>query len=256
MLYVIIGTDTQQGHVTFEALCASLTTTHPDMTVVHIDADTYTGGRVEGLIWERGLFGEKSLIVLDRILIRDDVRDTMMSLWGEIATSENIFIWREGTVDAATKKKMEHYAEKIVENNLPSIPYKHGASALGGSRITPTSALRTSFSTFDLADAVALRDKKRAWSLLARARMFDLAPEEVQGTLFWQVKMMILAKNIRSAEDAGMKPYVFTKAKRGADKFTQKELHTLSMLLVGGYHTAHRGGIPLFDAMEEIILGL
>jgi DNA polymerase III delta subunit len=80
--------------------------------------------------------------------------------------------------------------------------------------------------------------------------------EEVHVNLSWQVRMMLLASQSESAAQAGLKPFVYNKAKAYAKKYSQKELRALSRELVSMHHRVRQGRGELGVALERLILSL
>lgn len=113
-----------------------------------------------------------------------------------------------------------------------------------------------SFNTFAMADALARKDKKSLWVLLQNARHHNVSAEEIIGTLFWQLKSLRLAAETSSALEAGMKPFMYTKAKSALGKFAPGELTTLSRTLLSLYHDGHSGKRDIDLALEKFLLTL
>ena len=273
MLYVILGTDRIMSRSKFATLRDSLIAKRPDASVAVFDEDTCDVAALPSLAASAGLFSAKSLVVLDSVLGDEAIREAVVNILSDISASENVFMLYEEKVDAKTKKSLEKYAEHMDVYDAPKLAFR-GVPVKRAAPVSEHARMCAAFSGFDLADAVASRDKKRAWMfvlqehpravssrdkkrawmLLQHARMCDVGAEEIHGTIFWQVKMMLVCKDANSAEQAGVKPFVFGKSKRGANSFTTEELRMLSGNLVHAYHEAHRGGMPLYDALETLIL--
>ena len=156
----------------------------------------------------------------------------------EIAESPNVFIVLEGDVDKKTLLAITDVAEKVqlFEN-------KEGKK-------------KPEFNIFSLTDAFGRRDKKNLWVLYQKAVASGAVPEEIHGILFWQLKSMLLAVTAKTAGEAGVAPFVFTKAKSFLKNYTPEELKTLSSKLVHMYHDAHRGIHDFEIALERLILTL
>jgi hypothetical protein len=98
------------------------------------------------------------------------------------------------------------------------------------------------------------RDKKQLWVLYTKAKMREIAAEEIHGILFWQAKAMILAAQTRSAKEAGLNPYVYDKSKASLHKYSLEEMKLISTKLVSIYHNARRGLGDFDGALEKFIL--
>jgi len=100
------------------------------------------------------------------------------------------------------------------------------------------------------------QDELLAWILLAKAWRNNLSNEEIIGTLYWQVKMLRLVERTKNAEEAGQKPFVYSKAKRSLRQFTEGELDSLSRDLLSIYHEGHLGRRDMDSALERWVLSL
>jgi hypothetical protein len=110
------------------------------------------------------------------------------------------------------------------------------------------------FNIFSLTDAFGRRDKKNLWVLFQKAVESGAVPEEIHGILFWQLKSMLLAHACKSAAEAGVKPFVWSKARTFAKNWSEEELKNLSAKMVSLYHDAHRGIYEFPIALERLIL--
>lgn len=112
------------------------------------------------------------------------------------------------------------------------------------------------FNIFTLTDALASRDKKNAWILYRKAIAAGMVPEEIFWKLVWQVKSLMLASRTKTAEEAGMKAYPYSKAKGYLQKWPEGELEQLSEKLVIGYHECRLGKEEMETLIEKVLLGL
>lgn len=165
------------------------------------------------------LFGERYGYRLANLLSRDDSLDEVLP---HLSDSPHLFLIEE---DKLLKNKKELLAEA-------------GARVFeaGGERAVPSEH----FNLFALADAMGGRDRKKLWLLLTKALQDGYEPEEIAGVLHWQARAMLAASRASSAREAGLKEFVYGKAKRygslwGAD------LSELSRTLLSVYHQGHRG---------------
>jgi len=109
-------------------------------------------------------------------------------------------------------------------------------------------------SVFELTDAFALGDRKNAWILYRKLVESGSAAEEIHGALSWQARAMVLASKAKTAEEAGLKPFVYSKAKRAASKMTVEQTEEISRELVKILHTSRMGGGDLEDLLEVFLL--
>ncbi len=111
---------------------------------------------------------------------------------------------------------------------------------------------------FAIADAVGVRDKKRAWVEFEKLRRHGAAMEEVHGTIFWAFKSMYITQ-VLSKSDAlatGMKEFTYRNYYGFAKKYLKKELEDKLSELKDMYHHGHRGEGELEVLMEQFLLRL
>lgn len=112
------------------------------------------------------------------------------------------------------------------------------------------------FNVFALTDAIGARKKRDAWVLYHKALASGMVPEEVFFKLVWQVKTMLLAQKTKTAEEAEMKSFPYSKAKGFLRNFKPGELEKLSQDLVRGYHEIRRGNGEAETLVEKTLLSL
>src|SRR5687767_5316113 len=94
------------------------------------------------------------------------------------------------------------------------------------------------FNIFAFTDALGAKNKKEAWILYQKALAAGVSAEEIFFKVAWQVKTMLIAKRTKSADEADMKAYPYSKAKGFLKNFKPGELEKLSLEIVIGYHLA------------------
>ncbi|MDE1874643.1 MAG: hypothetical protein KGI79_02550 [Patescibacteria group bacterium] len=239
MLYVIHGTDIDTAREKSHALFDALREKKPDAAAGIMRAEEVVPDRLEELTQTQGLFENKQIIFMDRVLETPEIRDIVLDKIDAIKESPNIFIFFEGKLTKDVLKKLEKRAEKITEYEL--------AEAAGEKR---------DGSFFALADALAARDKKRLWILMREAFDKDAAPEEIHGILFWQAKSLALAGRTANAAEAGLNPFVYGKAKRALGNWKDGDIDALLSQLVHMYHRAHRGQAEFEIELEKLALDI
>lgn len=115
---------------------------------------------------------------------------------------------------------------------------------------------RTDFNVFTFTDAVGAKQKKQAWILFRKALSVGVSAEEIFYKLVWQIKSMLIASKIKSAEEADMKTFPYNKAKGFLKNFKPDELEALSEKLVVGYHSVRRGEGEMETFVEKTLLSL
>lgn len=237
MLYAFYGGDEAKAKDKAEALVSSLLEKRPDASVRRFDAESFSPDLIPELLQGQGLFVEKCIVILDRVLGSDAHQATLLKVLPEVAQSDNIFVVIEGELLAAPKKKLEQHASKT----------QHFAA---------DKKTTERFNAFALADALGARDKKRLWLLYQEALLNGLVAEELHGTLVWQVKSMALTHVTTTPDEAGMKPFPYKKAQGFAKNYSPDEVKEKWFSLLEVYHEARRGKGELSVLLEKWVLAL
>lgn len=241
MIYLLHGTDRDKARKKMTELVIALQTKKPDLSLVKVTDETWNRDDLPALIGSQGLFERKMLIQAEYLLAKKaESAEAILESLVDIAESENVFIFLEGEVDAATRKKLEAKAHKAQEFEKPDVPEP-----------------RPDFNVFALTDALGRRDKKSLWVLYQEAMRKNVQPEEIHGILFWQVKSMLLVieggPSVTPAS-TGLAPFVFKKAEQFSQNYNKQELEQLSLKLVTIFHDARASGAELGSALEQFIL--
>jgi len=237
MIYLIHGKDTIKAQQKLHALVDTILMQRPDTSYIRLSDESFETERLPELISGQGLFEHRRVIVFDQVLNNKDISHIIFEQLADIAQSENIFIFFEKALNKATLNKLEKKAEKVQE--FVSIK---------------SSEKKKRFDIFSLTDALGGRDKKKLWVLYHKALSESVAPEEICGILFWQIKSMILTQGAKSAKEAGLNPFVFRKSQSFLTRYSEKELCDFSARLVDLYHGARRGAVDFSVGMEQFIL--
>ena len=238
MLYFLYGTDTEKAREKARELLETLQKKKPDAAVFRIEPEKWGEVHLEELIGGQGLFSQKLVIFADKLFENEEARVAIEKNLEKIGTSENIFIFLERKVAKPFLLAIAEVAKKVQE--FPSREREK----------------KPEFNIFSLTDAFGRRDKKKLWVLYQKALQTEAVPEEIHGILSWQLKSMLLVAEAKTAGEAGVAPFVFTKAKNFLKNYSVPELQTLSSKLVRMYHDAHRGIHDFEIALERLILTL
>lgn len=231
MLRVFYGTDTIK--VRQQALSYLESLKERGVALNIIDAGSYEPGMVKNAAAAVSLFGGLQAYLVDTPSEKADLEAEVIDNLKSLAASIDEFIVIEGALLAAEKKVYEKHADKMEE-------YKGEG--------------KERFNTFALADALAKRDKKLLWVLWQQAIRNGIAPEELVGILWWQLKTLRLAAITPSATVAGLKDFPYRKAKSALVKFKPGELETLSRSLLSHTHESRIGREDLLISLERWIL--
>ena len=203
-------------------------------TVERYEVDNYEEGMVPSLAGGASLFGGTRAVVFEGFSKDERAQNELSEALEILSESSDSFIILDEKVLPTVLKEYKKYAKECVEMKDETVR----------------------FNTFALADALANKDKKTLWLLLIRARVAGVTPEEIAGTLFWQLKSLRFAKITKNPDEAGMKEFPYSKAKRASAKFKTEELQSLSQSLISLYHKGHLGLTDLDLALEKWVLGV
>ncbi|MFM2374684.1 MAG: hypothetical protein RLZZ234_679 [Candidatus Parcubacteria bacterium] len=230
MLHVFSGADVIETRK--RALAFVTTVADAGSAVRTVLPEQYADGAIRGVSQSASLFGGTECVVFDGVCEDEGAHAELIASAELLAASPHTIVVIEGKLLAPDVKELRAYAETWFESKASET---------------------VRFNPFSMADALAKKDKKTLWLLLIRAREAGLAPEEIIGTLFWQLKAMRLAKLVGSAAEADMKDFPFNKAKSAARNFTTEDLASLSSSLVALYHEGHLG-TDIDLALEKWVL--
>jgi DNA polymerase III delta subunit len=234
MLYVFLGDDRQKNVSDMHRLKSEILKDIPDLDEYYLEGGETGVSEVQFFLQGTDLFSKKRLVVLDNFSGNIEPWNFLLENAKEYKNSEHIFIVLDEIVDPLVTKTFTTHAEKVSVARQP--------------------LERELFTIFSLADAVASRNKKQAWIEYQKAVLSGKSAEEIHGTLFWQIKALMLASKSKTANEAGMKPYPFSKAQQASKKFSQDELTNKLETLLEVYHESRMGKRNLDLALEEFVL--
>lgn len=245
MLYFFYGNDQGKVRDAARASKRSFLKKNPTASVFAIDAKNLNEGRLDELLSGGGLFDDKRIIVCENAF---DTGDNDDDTNGADDSSEHL-IRRLPDMNAS----LHHCViiAKKANKKILSALEKAGASV---EKFSTES--KKDVSVFALADALGEKDKKKLWVLLQKEIQKGTEAEGLTGTLFWKVKTMILAKHARSASEAGLAPFVWSKTTAHAKKWTDAELVALSSKLVRVFHDGHAGEAEPYATLEAFVLDI
>lgn len=246
MLYVFYGTDVARSHEKAHKLIDSLRAKKPDASYVPINGDSWRTPVIEEHLGGQGLFSNKYIVFLDRVTENAEAKEGIDEFLPAMAESSNIFVMLEGKSNVESRKAIEKSAEKVVVTDLPVV-----ARSFGGG-----DGAKGEFNIFSLSDAVGSRDRAKSWMIYRQAVDQGIESESILGTLFWQVKSMVVAAGGKSATDTGLSPFVFSKSKKYATNYEGSALGKLLTRIVTLYHDGHRGVVDLELGTEKLLLEL
>ena len=235
MLTVLVGLDTNARAKRLETLLAPMRRHGADIrtyTDVNFSVDA-----VRDTAQSQSLFGDTIVSVLSGVADTAELRDAVESLIPVLVESPHQFIIVENAFLVGFLRKVESKKGIVEKFDLKEKPKKEEV-----------------FNSFLLTDAFSDRKRSLAWPLYRKAISLGVEPRELHGKIYWVVKSMLVAGNARTASDSGLNPFVYQKAKRGAEKFAREELMAMLEILTTMYHETLVSGIDMETALESFLL--
>lgn len=176
------------------------------------------------------LFEKKHLVVCNRVLENPGARIFVEKNIERISATPNIFLFFEEEIEEKLLDLFKKYSEKVQEFKLKKVREN-----------------QKDYKPFAICDAVAEKNKNRAWVLFQKALLSGVPAEEVFYKIVWQIKALLLIK--KYPKETGLHPFVVQKNLANVKNFTEKELTDYSFELLKIYHNVRKG-------LEEFPLGL
>lgn len=237
MLYLIYGSDTHKARKKLHDLLDLAKKKRPEAELFKITTENWSDTQFDELLVSQGLFEQKYTTVLDNVFEKKEFKEYVLDKLEEMAESEQIFLMLEGAVDASSIKKIEKHAKQVQE-------------------FTKAEGKKPTFNIFAVTDGLVQKDKKKLWTSYVDFAQKGVAPEEIHGILFWQVKNMILASRAKDAKDSGLTPYAYKTALSGGRNYKTEELLGMSSGLVNMTHRVRQGEGDLNVMLEKWVLSL
>lgn len=241
MLYLFFGSDYQKARAQFHAAIAQAREKQPHAKVLTVDPTTTPPDDSLDSLTHPQLFADPRIILIDEM---EEVPGWELTpeRASACAAADDIVFAIAGTFSKKSIKEAEKAGGKVFECKK---------SAQGAAKAKKDSSSK---SRFALTDAFAQKDKKRAWLLYRTLIDEGAAPEELHGLLAWQIKALVLSAKASSAKEAGLKPFVYQKAKEFLRRWDKKELADTYKEFVTLYHESRRGNRELETAIEKFLL--
>lgn len=204
-----------------------------DTEVAYIEAEAFLPGQLTEAMHGSSLFAAPYVYVLDTPSANAEYQSEVLANVSDLAESSHRFLILENQLKAVEKKTFAKHTDSITDCSI---------------------VLAKRPDAFAMTNCLCERNKRRLWLELQTARRGGLRPEEIIGTLWWQLKTLRLAAITSSASEAGMKEYPYKKAKQALRAFSLAEVEQLSTKLLQVYHDGHAGVRDIDLALEEWVL--
>lgn len=239
MIYFYHGDKEKILREKVHALITSLEKKRPEAEIFTFTTENVSASFLEELSESGGLFDPKHIVFLDHVCEGLDLEEgELKRIIPLLQASESVFIILEQKLSAPHEKLIVKHAEKTVHlsQNIKS--------------------QKETFNMFALTDALLGRDKIKLWTLYLEAIHSGEKPEDIHGILFWQAKSMALAHKTKSAKEAGLKPFVYSKSKKGETSYSDYEIERMPWSLVEVLHRARLESEDFELSLERWVLAL
>jgi hypothetical protein len=171
MLYFFSGTDRDKVRAEMQKEIARAGKVAETVRVT----DAHTPSDFHAAMQGGGMFGGLRVVVFQSVLQNEEMAPALLEALEMLKVASESFMLYEEKVDAATRKKIEKYAEKSV-------------------RFDSAKKERDN-QMFELANALQRGDKKKLWVEYMHELAKGTAPEALHGILFWAAKQQFLKSN-------------------------------------------------------------
>ncbi len=308
MLYLFFGEDNFRSRERLHEFLEQLSDSKDRMfSLSWLDADTFAKPSFEELVREESLFGGHYIIVCENLFQEEDFSDFLVKNLELCACSKKIFVFCEDEVEPSHLRNFQKFAAKIEEFSFlpPSQLRVWLEKEAKEKKVEMTSGLREELiqqcgnnlwllsqeiekyalnsekgflgkkkevekvNIFHLTDAIAAKDRSRAWFLFQKAMLSGADIEEIFWKIVWQVKNLLMIKKLQFASPTGgplsekkitekthLHPYVVKKTVSSIRLYTEEELARYSSELINLYNNARRGRTDFETGIEKFLIKL
>ena len=197
MLYVFCG-DRFSARETSKAFVAACRKKREHAEYIHLSS-TVGQQSLEELLFGQGLFERKYIVFCDEIL-RDSVAGHLFENLSSYHESPHMFVLFEPSLGASDEKQLS------------------GAGAVV-QRCAGQAQPSTGKELFVFTDVFLRRNTSNTFVALHRLLEGGELPSSILTILLWQLRTLVLVSLSETASQTGLKPFVYTKAKRALSQF-------------------------------------
>lgn len=297
MFYVLYGKDTFRTKRKLKELRGFFHSKTGDLGIFQASGENFDRPQFEEFLTAKNLFSGKNVVICENIFENKSFADFALKNLDKFAGSKNTFLFLEEEInedilplikekaekaqkfDPLSGAKLEKWLEeeterkkiKISQADKSAVLEKCGSDlwcvdsetekfSLGGKMQPPKQI--SDYNPFAICDAVAGKDRKRAWMLLQQAMLNGAPAEEIFWKIWWQIKNLLVVKKlseekaVNAEKESGLKLYPFKKALFAVKNFSQSELENLSWNLVDLFHQSKIGRMDMEIGLEKLIVNL
>lgn len=151
------------------------------------------------------LFEKKNIFVISNVCENPETRDLLEKIVNEIIESSEKFILSERNLLAPFLKKVSKKSE-IIRFDEKEEEKKQDSNI------------------FALTDAYSERKRSHTWAIYRSLISSGVDVYDIHSKILWVIKNLIIVKRVSSVSNSGLHPYVFSKTKKSAEKFSLEKL--------------------------------
>jgi len=236
MIYLFYGSDRKKALKQALGIIDKKVSEKPDAVVFKIDSTNLSHNLLAEMCGSQGLFEQKYIVHIKDAFQEEESKEVVFAFLKDLQASENIFIMTDGAILKKDFTKIEKHAEKVWE-------------------LVGKEKLKSEENIFAITNYLLARDKKNLWIEYQKLKN-SFAIEEIHGTLFWCFKNIALVSKSKTAQETGLKPFVFSNTKRAVVKFSQEEIDEKFWSLTKILGDSRRGEGELDVLLERWVLGV
>jgi DNA polymerase III delta subunit len=297
MLYLLYGADTYRAKKNLREIVEKFLVSGSVNNLLRVTPENFSAAEFAEVARAASLLGGKYLYVGEGLIADPTARVAVLKELAAVKSSENVIVlWEEEIAEeilAALKteaNKVTEFAKlsgarlknfvaeeaaargvKISEAQLATIIAAHSDDfwgavqdleklALGGQVAVAEHVPEEGESMFDLLDAFAVRDGRRAILLYEKYKSHGVPVEEIAWRLLWQVKTLSIIQALHGRSPAeikketGLHEFVIKKNSAAAAKWRVHEARENYLCLLGAMQSARLGETDLDYALTNLLL--
>jgi len=238
MLYFLFGENTEIVRIKFNELQKAFLKKTGGFPVSRIDDDNFSENIALDILKSESLFSSPNFVVGRNLLAGEQSGKFFLENISLVSGSSAIFLLWEEKASPNLLKIAQKHAQKFWEVGIK------------GKKVTSSNGKKKNPALFLIADALALKQKEKAWFLFQKQMMSGVPAEDIFWIISWQFKTLLL---VSKEEKIEIHDFAFKKAEKAIKFFKPGELENHSAGLLNAYHKSKSGG-NLAVELEKFIL--
>jgi DNA polymerase III delta subunit len=296
MLYLLYGEDTYRSKKNLREIIAKFLLSGSGNNLFRVTAENFNVSEFVEAARAASLLGGKYLYVGEGLLADDESRTAIIKELPALHNSENVIVFWESAIEGEMLAKIKEAANKVTEfaplsgarlknfikeeaaergvklseEQILNIIESHGGDlwgvvgdleklVLGAEIVAVAHTPQEGEAMFDLLDAVALREGKRAILLYEKYKHQGMPAEEIYWRIIWQAKTLGIIKALQDRspseikKETGLHEFVIKKNLQAAAKWHDGEIEKFGERLIKAMQDYRLGSA---DLDNELMLAL